>query len=271
MPFVPIHVTSGGGGFHPFGWDSLVAIGTIGLAFATFVLALKTRALAKSGQQTADAAQDQADAAKRQSVAAEAALLASVASQLLDIPRHTMFQLPQNIIERMDYRSPIGQPAPSEIDLSIISANESADAASLVVPVRNVGAGVALGRAAAVTVALEGAVGEPVVGGEPPSAIAVGDHGHVWFGGPDERLGEQATVIGHPEQRERLLHLLTLREDLIVEIAYADVSGRQETASSLYLTRSGELGRAYRVIRVELRHDRRLTAVTTAHEEASRG
>jgi hypothetical protein len=128
-----------------------------------------------------------------------------------------------------------------------------------VVPVRNVGAGVALGLAAAVTVA-RAAIGEPVVRGEPPSAIAVGDHGHVWFGGPDERLREQATVAGDPEQREHLRHPLALGEDLVLEIAYADVSGREEVATSLYLTKSGLIDRAYRVTKVEPRHQRRFTA-----------
>jgi hypothetical protein len=243
------------------------ALGTVGLAIATFALALKTRALAKSGQQTADAAEkelvllrDQADASKRQSEPAEAALTAFVAPQLLDIPLHTMFRLPTNSLERLRDRSAIGPPAPSEIDLSVISADDSPDATTLVVPVRNVGAGVALGLAAAVRVARDTAIGEPVVRGEPPSAIAVGDHGHVWFGGPDERLSEQATVIGDPEQREHLRHLFALGEDLVLEIAYAEVSGRREVATSLYLTKSGRIDRAYRVTRVVPRHQRRFTA-----------
>jgi hypothetical protein len=243
------------------------AFGTIGLAIATFVLAKRTKALATSGQETADAAKQelgllrtQAEATKRQSEAAESALIASVAPQLLDIPLHTMFQIPKSRIEPPRDRSDIARLGPSEIDLSVITANDSADAASLVVPVRNVGAGVALGLAAAVTVAREGASGEPVVRGEPESAIAVGDRGHVWFGGPDERLGEQATAIGDPEQRTHLRHLLALGEDLVVEIAYADGSGRQAVATSFYLTKSGRVDRAYRVTRVVPRHERRFTA-----------
>jgi hypothetical protein len=124
MPVIPIHVvtTSSGGGFETFGWDSLVVIGTLGLAIATLVLALKTRALADSGQVTSDAARltaaaaqqeleflrDQTDAAKRQSRAAEAALNASVLPVLLDIPQHTMFQLPKEMTARPPYR-PVGR------------------------------------------------------------------------------------------------------------------------------------------------------------------
>ncbi len=245
-------------------WATLgTAIGTIGLATATFVLAGKTQRLAQSGQETADAAKEelvllrtQTDAAQRQSRAAEEALNASVVPVLLDIPRHTMFQLPKNILERLRYRSPLGPPGPSEIDLSIISANDSATFPSLVVPVRNVGAGVALGLAAAVTIE---AIGTPIVRGEPPSAIAVGGHGHVWFGGSEERLGEAGIVLD-PNERARLRTLLLSGQDLIVEIAYSDVSGRQEAAAALYLTRSGTTDRAYRVTRVEPRIDRQFTA-----------
>jgi hypothetical protein len=171
-----------------------------------------------------------------------------------------MFQIPKSVVERPRDPSGIGRLGPSEIDLSVITANDSADAASLVVPMRNVGAGVALGIAAAVTVAREGAIGEPIVRGEPDSAIAVGDHGHLWFGGPDERLGERATVIGDPEQRAHLRHLLALGEDLAVEIAYSDASGRQQVATTFYLTKGGRMDRAYRVTRVVPRHERRFTA-----------
>jgi hypothetical protein len=269
MPIIPIHVvtTSSGGGFETFGWDSLVAIGTLGLAIATLVLALKTRALAKSGQVTADAAQltaaaaqqelellrDQTDAAKRQSEAAEAALNASVLPVLLDIPQHTMFQLPTEITARLPYRQ-LGGPVPTEVDLSVISATDSDDFPSLVVPVRNVGAGVALGIDAAVYMEADEGV---VVYGEAPSAIAVGGHDHVWFGGPEERLGERAPVV---VDQDALRRVLRSGQDLVVEIAYSDVSGRQEAAASLHLTRSGRTDRAYRVTRVEPRHERRFTA-----------
>jgi hypothetical protein len=161
-------------------------IGTIALATATLVLAGNTQRLAQSGQETADAANEelvflrtQTDAAQRQSRAAEEALIASVVPVLLDTPRYTMFQVPKKILERLGYRSPLGPPVPSEIDLSIISANDSATFPSLVVPVRNMGAGVALGLAAAVTIE---AMPTPIARGEPPSAIAVGGHGHVWCG-----------------------------------------------------------------------------------------
>ena len=229
------------------------AVGTIGLAVATFVLALKTRALATSGQETADAAKQellllrsQTDAAQRQSVAAEAALNASARPLLIDIPRHTMKTI--QVQERP------GVEHPEEIDLSVITSriDQSPRAGQMMVPVRNVGAGVALGLAAAAGLVIElEAAGATVAHGEAPSVIAAGESAAVWF----EDTAGVASAAAEPP----LAYLLRAGADLVVEVAYCDVSGRQEAATSLYLTKSGTTDRTYRVTGVEPGHSPRLT------------
>jgi hypothetical protein len=120
-------------------------------AGATFVLALKTRALADSGQKTASAAErelallgDQAEAVKRQSEVAEAALQASIKPLLIDVPLHSM---------QAGY---VGSRSGSaHTDFSVNSEiMPEMRTGSLTVPVRNVGAGVARGLSAVVTVAV---------------------------------------------------------------------------------------------------------------------
>lgn len=220
------------------GWATFgTAIGTIGLASATFVLARKTRALAGSTQQTADAA-------KQQTKAAEGALNASLRPLIIDIPRHTT-----RTIQLQDRP---GEKRPVEIDLSVISSDiaESTRTGSLTVPVRNVGPGVALGLAAAVTFAHGDLVGAPVARGEAPSVIAPGEPEAIWF---EDTAGPASAAAETP-----LVRLLKEGEDLVVEIAYSDVAGRV-SASSLTLTKSGTTDRTHRVTRVDPGHEPRLT------------
>jgi hypothetical protein len=60
-------------------------------------------------------------------------------------------------------------------------------------------------------------------------------------------------------EQSPLEHLLASTEDLVVEIAYTDIAGRQEAATSIYLTNSGEAGGAYRVTAVSPGGTRRFT------------
>jgi hypothetical protein len=229
------------------------ALGTIGLAAATFVLALKTRALAKSGKDTADAAQqelsllrNQAEAAQRQSVAAEAALNASARPLLIDIPRHTMKTI--QVQERP------GVKHPEEVDLSVIASHidESPRAGHMMIPVRNVGPGVALGLAAAAGLVIEqGAIGAQVARGRAQSVIAAGESGALWF--------EDVAGVASAAAETPLVYLLRSGADFVVEVAYCDVSGRQQAATSLYLTKSGTTDRTYRVTKVDPAHPPRLT------------
>lgn len=232
------------------------AIGTIGLAIATFVLALKTRALAKSGQATAEAAKDtadaakreiallseQTDAAKRQSEAAEGALNASVAPLLLDVPRHTIRRV------SLPYQSARQALTPPEVDASVINAQVDEKTAYLIVPIRNVGAGIARLDEAFVTPEATVA-GIDAVPGDTPSVIAQGELDHLAFVCDDD----------HPEGGS-LRQLLASGQSLVVEVAYTDISGRQPQATALRLVKSDQRDRAYRVDEVLPAVDLRLTA-----------
>ena len=204
-------------------------------------------ALAKSSADTASAARaqiellrDQTEAAKRQSEVAEAALSASVRPLLVDIPSHTMRpaqMAPWNLDES-------GQPQKRELDISEIAADVTGRGAWLRVPIRNVGAGVA--RVLAASVTLKHPIGGAVVSGTVPSVVVNGEYGRVLFWVPPGF-----------EENDPLTHLLRSNETLIVEVAYSDLAGRQETATSLTLSKTGP---DYRVIDVEPEHPRRLTA-----------
>jgi hypothetical protein len=223
--------------------------GTFLLALATFRLAGKTRELAKSGEATATAAKqelnllgDQAESTRRQSEAAEAALNASVRPLLLDVPRHTY----RPVVE--GYRRQLEQ-----VDVSAIIAVADRDEVSLTVPIRNAGAGIALVVAVAITVARDGAIGEPVVPGEPPSAVVAREEAAVFF-----------EETGGSDQRVALEHLLTCGEDLVIEVAYTDIAGRQEAATLLYVTQTGQAAQKLRVRRVVPAQPRRWTLVSVA-------
>ena len=236
------------------------ALGTIGLAVATFVLALKTRALAKSGQETADAAKltaaaaerelellrDQAEALRDQSKAADAALNASVRPLLIDVPYHTT--------RTIQVQEKPGEKHPAEVEVSVIWGEVALTARTgrLTVPVRNVGAGVALGLSAAVTVPREDVVGEPIARGNAPSVIPAGETEWVWF---EDTAGPASAAAN-----TSLVYLLESGADLVLEVAYSDGAGSQEAATSIYLTKSGRTDRSYRVDKVVPGHARRLTA-----------
>lgn len=228
------------------------ALGTIGLGIATFALARRTRALAASGQETADAAKEeltllgnQAESARRQSSAAEAALNASLRPLVIDVPRHSM---------RTIWVRDQGERRPEAVDSSVISATvrETTRTGSLTVPVRNVGSGAALGVAVAVSNYREKTAGGRIAEGEAPSVIPAGEADWLVF----EDMEGAAAVAGVTP----LVDLLRSEEDLVVEVAYSDAAGRQESATQLYLTRSGQIDRVYRVTTAVIGQPRRLTA-----------
>lgn len=105
----------------------------------------------------------------------------------------------------------------------------------MTVPIRNVGAGVARLSAAVLTYAREDAIEVPLVPGEPPSVIAPGELDWIryeWIEGDAERP---------------LAVMLDADEHLVIEVAYSDLSERQEAATRLYLVKSGRTDRTHRV------------------------
>lgn len=215
---------------------TLTAFGTLGLAIATLVLALKTRALAKSGQQTAHAAaqeleilRGQADAAQRQSEVAEAALNASIRPLILDVPRESD-RYPRAFGPRD------AQPGSDEAPENDFGIGFTPDHHTLVLPVRNVGAGVA--RMIAATVATE----DSLVHGNVPSVIAAGETDFVSFW-PVDFMAPEPFALG--------------RTIVYIEVAYSDIAGSQESATRFQLDPSAE--RFYVVAEVEPDVDRKDT------------
>jgi hypothetical protein len=190
--------------------------------------------------------------AARGTEVAEDALAASVRPLLISVPRHTARPIVPTAAERLALTMPGGVNLPTEVDVSEIFSRVDAEGARLNVPVRNVGAGVARILAANVT-ARGDSDAAPVVPSTSDSAvIAPGEHGYVTFE-PDPRS----------EDNTLLTTLLAIEEaPLLVEVAYSDIAGRQETATSLILQRHED---RYRVVDVSPDHTRRLTA--PSHED----
>lgn len=130
------------------------AAGTLILAAATYIMARRTGALAKSSSDELGLLNEQTEAARRQSIAAEAALRASVRPYLLDVPRGTMKTIARGDVFPYVLAGFRRHPPPSEtrvVDLSIVDQylpphDEGSPELDywLRVPVRNVGAGVAI-------------------------------------------------------------------------------------------------------------------------------
>jgi hypothetical protein len=161
---------------------------------------------------------------------------------LIDVPRFSMRTMPAE-----------DRPGETEeVDASPIFASiGESRAGSLLVPVRNVGAGVGLGLAAAATFARD-AVGNPVARGVAPSVLPAGELDAIRFA---DTPGPASVAAVTP-----LVELLQSGEDLVVEVAYSDVAGRQRSASSLSLRKSTMTDRDYSVTSVEHSHPPRLTA-----------
>jgi hypothetical protein len=188
------------------------ALGTLGLATATYALARKTRDMAKSAQQAADAARqelellaEQADASKRQSQAAEQAFRASIKPVLVQAS-----QAPRGTI------SPEGE--------------------LLVVPVKNIGAGIARFASAGVAYSFERQINIESVSPSQlmsewsslePAPLPQGEEGQVFF-----------TFETQPDG----FHCLSSNRDLFVRITYTDLSGAQRATSLFQLRRLKQSG-----------------------------
>lgn len=203
------------------------AVGTIGLAIATFKLAKRTASLAKSGQDTAEAAKkeialltsqteamttqteavikqseaalEQVELSKRQSHTAELALNASIRPLIADAPP----------------RSGAARAAVGDAEVS------------LWLPIQNIGAGVALLTAVALT--REVPMTPPnIVRGKAPAVLAA---------------GEPVLAKVSPEREpsiSQLRELLAADYNLLLELVYTDVAGGQETVTHIIYKRDGE-------------------------------
>ncbi len=237
--------------------------GTLALAGATYWLARKTRETADAaknelvvavkqgkamteqtgaiGKQT-DAVIEQGQEMKRQGDVAEAALNASIRPLLINVPEgttHTVNDLP-------------GFFGSVEVDRGLVAAEiAEGRAGRLAVPVRNVGAGLALGVVAVAAFAQN--PGRRVVArAAAPSVIAPGEHDSIYFA---DTAGAASAAAQSP-----LVTLLESKEDLVVEVVYTDVAGRQKAATTFHLTPDDvTVPNTYRVTAVEPGHEQRIT------------
>jgi hypothetical protein len=166
----------------------------------------------------------------RQSDAAEAALNASIRPLITSVPRPTIMRIPieQTDVWRMVPSQVRQVPPATEIDASEIREAKIDDRPTLLVPVRNVGSGVArLVRAALSTERLV-TPSIYVQTKTPPSVIGVDEVANIVFS-----TGEE-----HEPMPGWLEILLGGDEPLLVEVRYTDVAGRQETATTIVLKRN---------------------------------
>lgn len=207
------------------------ALGTLVLAIATYVMAAKTGDLAASSRRAACTAdhqleilKDQTEEVARQSRAAEEALNASVRPLIVDVPFGTGLRVPVGPVPPGGFVRP--DPAtlaePEKFDVATITHTiEKLDKASLNVPIRNIGLGVALLAKTTVTVA---SGGWPVVSGLTGSTVlAPTEMNYLMF----------RSVTEHEEGA--LATMLAGEHHLVAEVVYTDISGRQESRTRLQL------------------------------------
>jgi hypothetical protein len=194
------------------------ALGTLGLAVATFRLAGKTKDLAEAGERELELMRKQADSLERQSNATEQALNAGVAPLLLSVPPNTLRAIATPpTLDPSTGRIGIGT---AERDVSHVHSRCDDESVALTIPIRNVGAGIARVDLAVINYAHDEA---KTLIGEPPAVVAPGDIKRVVFEGD----------AGYAQ--DPLRALLMSQRDLVVELSYADISGRQGVATVLFL------------------------------------
>lgn len=183
---------------HPwtFGWDALVAIGTLSLALVTLGVGIA----AVCGNKTAREALEVAQAEL------QASLLPLLESVPLEYGPHREATAP----ELIDYTT-LGAREPNEWRYrDVVDVRGEADGVFVSVPIRNVGPGMAL------------------ITGVRPQALSVPDV--TWT------LGECTRPLIPAGQYARLnFRLSGLREEAYAEVFYADTSGNQHARLRLYI------------------------------------
>jgi hypothetical protein len=210
-----------------FGWEALVAIGTMLLAVATFILARSTRGLAhntaeevQESKRQVDASLKQVEAAQRQAAAAQEALDAAyeqtrLAQLTLNAQiRPVLIDVPGLVGVRDTIMYP-GREKPIAGDAGFVHV-DATDAEVLVsVPLRNAGAGVAMIRGLKLT--LRTAIGPPSVRITPPN-LPPNERGRVSFRATP---GDAAFAP--------LSETIRAHRDFSVQVGYADLAGQQYT------------------------------------------
>jgi hypothetical protein len=202
------------------GWDSLVAVGTLALAFATFALASRTRGLASATveevmhskeqvvatQRQADAAQEALEAARAQTRLAQLTLNAQIRPVLIQAPRGEGRPEPIAYSDRSEpVHHPQGTPHVVAAEAEVLIS----------VPLRNAGAGLAMIRGVDLTLC-SGMPGIPTRI-EPPN-VPPHECGRVNFRATPADAAFSS--ISESVQQHR---------DFSVNVAYSDLTGEQQT------------------------------------------
>jgi hypothetical protein len=242
-----------------FGWEGLVAIGTLALAVSTVLLAISTRSLAKktaqavehsrkqaeamnaqvsesrrqveASQQQARIAQGALNAAHEQTHLAQLTLSAQIRPVLIDVPLD--LGEPNDSVFYAGSREPISVPRGG---VHVFADEESV---RISVPVRNAGAGLAMIRG----IALE--VGEPI----PPPATTIqpanvprGERGRVSF----------VAAHDHPRLDAIRAALAPARGTFSVVVSYSDLAGQHLALSRFDVSFRSEAHMNWEVRQVHL-------------------
>lgn len=197
-----------------FGWEALVAIGTLALAFVTLALALSTRALARGTSREVEhtgklvlQAQEQVAIAREQTRIAQMTLGAQIRPVLIDAP------LDLDTEETVVYP---GRSEPITLPAGGVHVFGDDDRVMISLPVRNAGVGLAMVRGVSLL------VGEPIPSLTTeirPANVAPGERSRINF---SALRGEDA----FPSM------LQAVRSgNFSVELGYSDLAGGQSTLS----------------------------------------
>lgn len=198
-----------------FGWDALVAIGTLALAGATLTLAFATRSLSKKTAEEVEQSTRQVEEARRQvDVAQEQTRIAGLTLNtqirpvLIDVP------LDLSITEPIFYPD---REEPIDGNPGAVHVGAAGPTFRISVPVRNAGSGLAMIRGIGLRV--PDAIPPPRTMIRPAN-VAPGEQSRVsFFGSADEDARFEPALTAIAAGR------------LNVEIGYSDLAGQQYTVS----------------------------------------
>lgn len=204
-----------------FGWEALVAIGTLLLALATALLAWSTRSLADETEESVKHSAELAKEAREQVKQAE--LLAGEARQQTEIAQLTLnaqvrpvlIDVPLNLGGEEQVFYP-GRSEPVTLPRGGVHVFSSPDLIMIGAPLRNAGSGLAMIRGARLNV---GAATPPVEVYIRPANVPPGERGRLSFAASRDNSSFDAIK----EAIER--------GNLSVEVGYTDLVGQQYTVT----------------------------------------
>jgi hypothetical protein len=205
-----------------FGWEALVAVGTLLLAIATVLLAASTRRMAGETKEEVSHAARQVQATQEQARIANEAL--RVANDQMRIAQQTLGAQIRPVLIDVPPDLSIEEPVfygGVEDRLAghhgSVHAGATANGVTISLPFRNAGAGLAIIRAVGLR------VGAPIPSPPVtimPANVPVGEKGRINF----------ALPLDHPVTRA-VQDALRAHGSFSIDVAYTDLAGEQQTIS----------------------------------------